>query len=143
MWKVQRIIKDTADVEKLEQIVLKYYGQLKHIYTVLISTVDYPNIGWLKFTDFIQGCKVVDANCPLNVVDRCFIAANYEVEDLEENPDRALQRYEFIEILVRIAEVKFKLTKQVTTFSAAFERLLHEHIFKYYTPEPWQEFRDE
>ena len=60
---------------------------------------------------------------------------------MEENPDRSLQRFEFIEILFRIAEVKYKVNKQ-GTFSEAFEKLCHEYIFKNYIPEPWQAFRD-
>ena len=39
--------------------------------------------------------------------DRMFIAVNLEEEDLEDNPDRALCRYEFFEILVRIAIAKY------------------------------------
>ena len=54
-----------------------------------------------------------------------------------ENPDGALQRFEFIEILFRIAAAKFKDTKKVSTFHEAFEKLLHDHLFKFYTPEPW------
>ena len=79
----------------------------------------------------------------MNVIDRAFIATNFEIEDMDDNPDRSLQRFEFIEILYRIAEVKYKTTKQVSTFHEAFEKLIHEHVFKYCIPEPWQAFRDD
>lgn len=36
-------------------------------------------------------------------LDKHFIATNVELEQIEENPDRALCRYEFMEIIVRIA----------------------------------------
>ena len=40
-------------------------------------------------------------------VDRVFIATNVELEDQEENDDRRLCRFEFYEIIVRIARIKF------------------------------------
>jgi len=36
-------------------------------------------------------------------IDRIFIATNVELEKNEDNPDKALCRYEFYEILIRIA----------------------------------------
>ena len=44
----------------------------------------------------------------MSIIDSLFIATNYEVEDMDENPDRALNRYEFIEFLVRLGAFKFK-----------------------------------
>jgi len=43
-------------------------------------------------------------------IDRAFIAANFEDEKSKEmdiNPDRDLCRYEFMEVLVRLADMKF------------------------------------
>jgi len=45
----------------------------------------------------------MDANLNMSSIDRHFIATNVELEEIDENPDRALCRYEFLEILVRIA----------------------------------------
>jgi len=42
------------------------------------------------------------------MVDRAFIAVNFEVDDIDDNPNRELCRYEFMEILVRIADAKYK-----------------------------------
>lgn len=39
----------------------------------------------------------------LSTIDRIFIATNVELEKNDDNPDKALQRFEFYEILVRIA----------------------------------------
>ena len=43
----------------------------------------------------------------LSTLDRIFIVTNVETEGVKENPDRALCRYEFWEVLVRIAAHKF------------------------------------
>ena len=72
-----------------------------------------------------------------------FIAANVEITDIEENPDRALCRYELWEILVRIAGQKFKETNLAQTYNESLEKLLENNILKYSLALPWQEFRDE
>ena len=86
----------------------KYFAKLKVVYTNLISRDDYPSIGWLQFTAFCKEADVFDEKCKMADVDRCFVVTNYEEEDIPENPDRALNRYEFLEILVRIADIKYK-----------------------------------
>ena len=48
-----------------------------------------------------------DDKLQMATFDRMFIAVNIEEEDLEDNPDRALCRYEFLEIIYRIAVAKY------------------------------------
>ena len=81
---------------------------LKDIFTTLISRSNYPNINWLEFVNFVKQAKIIDQNTTLAVIDRLFIATNVELERIDENPDRSLCRYEFFEILVRIAGSRFK-----------------------------------
>ena len=52
MWKVPKICKDELDVKNTEQVIRDNYMGLKHIYVSLISTDEYPSIGWLTFTHF-------------------------------------------------------------------------------------------
>ena len=42
------------------------------------------------------------------MIDRAFIATNFEDDDIDDNPNRELCRYEFMEILIRIADFKYK-----------------------------------
>jgi len=51
---------------------------------------------------------------------------NFEIEDLEDNPDNALCRYEFFEILVRLAVQKY--TNLNLTPRKAFERILEDLV---------------
>ncbi len=68
----------------------------------------FPNIGWLEFSKFCIESGIIDKNCTFSMVDRAFIAVNFEVDDIDDNPNRELCRYEFMEILVRIADAKYK-----------------------------------
>ena len=74
----------------------------------------------------------------MSIIDSIFIATNYEVEDMDENPDGALNRYEFLEFLIRLGAFKFKDTsKEAKTFSEAFEILIERHIMPNYSFPPW------
>jgi hypothetical protein len=53
------------------------------------------------------------------------------MEKHENNPDRDLCRYEFFEILVRIAILKYQDLH--ISPKEAFDKLLHEHVYKLQT----------
>lgn len=61
-------------------------------------------------------------------IDRIFIATNVELEDQEANDDRSLCRFEFFEIIVRIAKTKFLETQICPTLPKALQKLISEHI---------------
>jgi hypothetical protein len=63
--------------------------------------------------------NIVDAMTPVSVIDRAFIATNVEFEtQFVENPDRALCRYEFYEVLIRIAAQKYIESAKILTSHA-------------------------
>jgi len=72
-----------------------------------------------------------------------FIATNVELERNDENPDRDLNRAEFFEILLRIANDKFKKPKLAETYAQALRKLIREHLLVYYDPvmtyQDWRE----
>jgi len=105
-WKVPRFIREPEDVEAVNEVCLKYFPQLKNIFVSLMSNdAAYPNVGWLAFGKFADSVKMPDKFCKMSDIDRLFIVVNFEVDDnMEDNPDKELCRYEFLEILVRIAD---------------------------------------
>jgi hypothetical protein len=48
----------------------------------------------------------------MSTIDTAFVVTNFEEVDLEDNPDRFLCRYEFYEIIVRIAKDKYVESKR-------------------------------
>ena len=88
--------------------------------------------------------KFHDKNVSQSTLDRLFIAVNVEVgEDQGDNPDGALIRFEFIEILVRIAQEKFLKPGICKTLSEGLEMLIERHIIPENRASEWQGFRDE
>ena len=146
-WKIGRFIKDEDDRLRVEKLIWKNFAKIKKIFTSLISQSSYPNIGQIDFGNFCEVCKIMDGKVVnLSTVDRAFIAANVAVDGQklsDDNPTNALSRFEFLEILVRLAQFKFVNSGVCSTYEEAMQKLLEEHIFPYANPEPWQEFRDE
>lgn len=77
-----------------------------------------------------------------NDIDRLFFAVNFEevqgeAGDLEDNPDQELCRYEFYEIIVRMAKLKFENQKLKLSVSESLEKLLKEYIFQSPPSQRW------
>jgi hypothetical protein len=88
------------------------------------------SIGQNSFTDFCFSCKgLVDGlTLKLSDVDLNLKATLYsEVKNNPRNPANALIRFQFMEILVRLAIDKFYKTGVVSRHSEAVERMFEEH----------------
>ena len=60
----------------------------------------------------------------------------------DQNSERELCRYEFYEILIRIAKAKYKDQGLATTLSESLETLIKDLVIPNSHPGKWQEFRD-
>lgn len=49
---------------------------------------------------------------------------------MPDNPSAALQRFEFLEIIVRIAGMKYVNTHRCKTYAEATKKLIEEHILR-------------
>ncbi len=140
-WKIARFVKDDTDRERTEKVIERNFQRIKKIFTSFIAQSYFPNISWIDFGNFCEKCKIIDGKgVTLATVDRSFIAANVAVEGQklsEDNPTNALSRFEFLEILVRLAQAKFKETGICSTYEESMNKLLEEHIFPNANPEPW------
>lgn len=67
----------------------------------------------------------------MSVIDRLFIATNVELFDMVDNADRALCRFEFYEIIVRIAQSKLVELGYFKSISEATEALIENYILRF------------
>ena len=87
---------------------------------------------------------MIDEDLTTQDVDRTFVAANYEEVDLDQNDDNSLCRYELLEMVARMAKVKYQDKGHCSTVSEATERLLQDFIIPNSGEHmPWQQFRDD
>ena len=109
----------------MKDLVRKNYAKLKDIFIALAVESQFPNISLLDYGNFVEKFKILEGTkLKTDSIDRIFIATNYEVVDMEENPDRSLNRFEFIEILIRLAGAKYRDSGKINTFNEALYLLL-------------------
>ena len=129
------------------------------------TAMDTISISWAGFLEFINDSKLVDETserCKMSDMDNVFVAANLEVTEeakQQDNPDRSLTRFEFLECIIRIAINKYATGKSkislvstsvrchectldavCETPAQAFEKLMQEHLVPM-TPQDSNEFR--
>ena len=141
LWKGYRFIKSEEDKADTEQVLKKYFSPLKEIFTHVSAQSSWPNIGTLDFCDMSVKAKFLDHIVNISSCDRSFIAADRK-ESESNYPSNGLKRFEFLEILVRLANIKYVEPKYVDTFAEATEKLIKDCLLVNFHPEPWQEWRD-
>ena len=145
--KTPKFIKDKQDLEEVEKILLKYFRQLKQQFNYQIANGGqsaYPAIGLLGYADQCYKWRVFGPTLSQQDVDRQFIATNYDEAGLEDNEENSLCRYEFLEILVRLAKTKYHEKGICKTISASLEKILYEHVLPNHAMSIMgQQFRDD
>ena len=142
-WKLHKFCKDKTDQENIIKIVRKNFFFLKDTHLYMCSKSQFPATYMNDFTAWSRKAKLPDKKVNQAAIDRLFIAANFEMEDQEDNPDKALIRFEFIELLLRISKEKYQKTGEAPTQAAAFELLLERNVRPTSNHEEWQGFRSD
>ena len=62
----------------------------------------------VDLSNFCNKCDIYDKVVNMSAIDTLFINSNYEIEKSDDNPDRELCRFEFLELLLRIANAKYR-----------------------------------
>lgn len=79
----------------------------------------------MQKTKLLEGGKI-----KLSDIDRLFITTNFNPNDsiADNNPLKSLVRYEFIEILVRLAHEKYPTVSYTEAFGIFYENDIKEHF---------------
>jgi hypothetical protein len=86
----------------------------------------------LAFSDFCQDSGLLGKHFNISTADRLFISANYnDAADAGANSAKELLRYEFLEVLVRIAKVKYLDAGIYDSYRPALEHLITEELSTY------------
>lgn len=142
--KFHRFIKCPDTINEVKAYLKERYRDLNSLFLNLICCQSYPTIGWLKFTEYCHQWKIYDRFLTTPEVDQSFIAANYQSTKLENNDEHNLVRYEFVELLVRLAKVKYFDKKVHTSLALSVRIFLENFVFaNNLEAMPWQRFRDE
>ena len=119
------------EFKKIKDTLWKHYARLLNIYKFELGTAStYPTISMNDFTSFGNRTKIIDGkNLLLANLDLLLVATNVSTHSYKNNAERDLQRYEFYEIIVRIANFRYKEKNIVKTTSQAIEKVLSTFIY--------------
>jgi hypothetical protein len=94
----------------------------------MAANSNYPCIGQNDFQIFIQRSNVYDKHLTLATVDINLAATNVSNNKFKNSSERELHRYEFMEVIVRLASTKYKEPKIITNYHGATQEILEKHI---------------
>lgn len=130
--KLEGFIRDPQDKSKTKAYLKSIYKTIRLCYKSLSSFAanEIFSIGSNTQTDFLYSCKIFDQVYSVSDFGINWNSANLSTnKGLIFNPGNALVRYEFMEIIVRVANDKFCRPKTVKTIKKALKKLMSENIF--------------
>lgn len=155
--KLPKVLKNMEDLSDTKMMLRANFGQLKTLFINLIaSPKSYPVISWLQFVDRCKEWKIIDNNLTISEVENAFKSTVYEVDILNDTDGRVehtsipasewrpLCRYEFLEVLVRLAKAKYFDKRIQPSVADSLIMLLEQEIYPNNKEIMfWQEFRTE
>ena len=112
--KIYKFVKDPKDFQAVCDVLLENYELIFEQYLYGQGNSNYPSVSMIDFTNLCNAWGIVyKKDLSISDIDRLFFAVNFEEVggqqgDLDDNPDKELCRYEFFEIIVRMAKLKFE-----------------------------------
>ena len=128
-WKVDRFkTPDGRGSAGVDNVIKEYWPQLNDWFLSIVSIYGFPSLDLSSLRHLFQSIKLIDNDYTPSMIELDFGAVNYEKEDMDNNPDKRLCRFEFWEILIRAAKRKYLDTGKETNLSVALARLIKNHI---------------
>ena len=126
--KISEMTKTSKGQASMKELLITHYSSLKQIFELTASSSSYPTISLKDFKNFADVSKIYDQHVSLTTIEQLFVITNDTINLLKNRDERALHRYEFIEIIVRLAQVKYKLPKIIPSLKDAVEKLIKDDI---------------
>eukprot|EP00347_Sterkiella_histriomuscorum_P017828 403347825 len=132
--KIPKIVKDESELSQIKAYLKSIYKSIRECYkhyAGINPQNDIPSIGQNAFQDFVNNCQILEGDLiKLSDVDLEFISTNAGNKNQRLNPDRALVRYQLMEICVRIAIFKYYKKVVNSTFEAV-KMLFEQQVFPF------------
>ena len=114
LWKVGKFVKDSKDLAGVKNFFEEHFAIIKEIRIGAIASSLEPYEMDLKTFHLLMNLtNIKSGGLNTGILDGLFNAVNFEETDMTTNDDRKLVRYEFFEILTRIAKEKYIRSKRV------------------------------
>ena len=123
-----RLCKQEEDKIALKKCLRKHYLLMKNMFLMVASNSNYPCIGLNDYYAFVNRSGVIDKHLNQAAIDINLAATNVSTNPYKNSSERELHRYEFIEVIVRCANSKYKEPKIIRNLPIAVDEILKECI---------------
>lgn len=131
--RIFNIIKKQKELDSVKSVLRQHYHLIKEAYKTLASYSggEIPCVGSNTMTDLLNQCQVFDQYYQVTDFGVNWSTALVQtIKNQVYNPGNSLVRYEFLEILVRIAFDKYIRTKICTSLPEAISTLMEKHFIE-------------
>lgn len=141
--KLQRAMKgDEETIEDIKKLLFNHFVKINNIFLYQIGKSSYPTISMNDFTSWARKTEIYDDKViNLATLDRILITTNVAMHGLISSAERDLNRYEFLEIIVRLSNALYKESGVVETTPQAVYKLLHDNIYPHSEEVDGEHFR--
>lgn len=124
--KIKTLCKSDRDFVQVSETLQKHYQSLKSIFLYYAAnSTTYPALASREIQGIAVRSKLFDRNhLNLNTLDRAIIATKVSGPPTRNPASRDLHRFEFMELIVRIAQVKYRDSKIALHLHEAIETLV-------------------
>lgn len=100
---------DEETVDDIKKLLFNHFVKINNIFLYQIGKSSYPTISMNDFTSWAHKTEIYD-NKVINLatLDRILITTNVAMHGLISSAERDLNRYEFLEIIVRLSNALYK-----------------------------------
>lgn len=106
-----------------------YYHRLVDIFRYYQALANFPRVGLNDAFNLFQDAKVFDDKFTTAQFDNLYIDVNQDSGADGKKQDKELCRYEFIEMIIRAAIIKYKFSGVYKRHREAITKFLEDHIF--------------
>lgn len=139
---VKKGMEQEAEIEKIKELLFEHYVRLCNIFDFYAGTSAYPAISMNDFTSFANHCKILDHDrMKLADLDLILVATCVSQHQYVNSASLEQTRYEFFEMIVRVADYAYKQTKICKTLVQSIEKVLEEKIYPHAQQMDGEHFR--
>lgn len=113
----------------MDKLLSDNFAEINGIFLFYVMDLkSYPKWSEREFLEAMRELGVIRYPLEQSVIERQFTLTNDSTNQFKKSDDRELHRYEFLELIVRLAIIKYKDTKVLQTTQASFQRFLDQDL---------------
>ena len=128
--KIKNLINSETEFNEVIEIFINHASKLKELFISMAAKSAYPYASRFLFNSYLKKKNILGSACTLSDVDRYFIATTLGRERESNIIDSNFNRSGFFEMLVRIANRKYRETFTAKTYPASLSMLMKQLFHK-------------